>query len=147
MVKNNKGFTLIEVIVTVVILGIVTLIAFPMISNLSSTLNDKKYDSYNKSIESAAKLYTDSNSIDMFGYYIYGCYKIPYSVLKSKNLIKDIEDKKSDCSNDSGTYVYVIKMGEHYLYQSSIVCVDSHGNEVYNNSNITSSTCTTDITD
>lgn len=148
MIRDNKGFTLIEVIVTVTILGIVTTVAFPLLSGLIGTINVIKYEAYNSSIESAAKLYTDSYSADMFGNDVYGCYKILYSVLDSKNLVKDIGDKKSDCSNDSGTYVYVIKMGEHYVYQSSLVCVDSSGRELYNHSTITRSTCSsTDIVD
>ena len=78
MKKRNRGFTLVEVIVTIVILGITTTIALPIVSNLQSQLNNNKYKVYNESLESSAKLYTDSYDYDMFGRKLQGCVKISY---------------------------------------------------------------------
>ena len=50
--KNKNGFTLVEVLVTITILGIVTLISLPVISAISGKLNDNKLDTYKGIIES-----------------------------------------------------------------------------------------------
>ena len=65
--RNNQAFTLIELIVVIAIMGIILILALPQISRLQSTNKDKKYDAYYSSIESAAKLYMDSQAKDLFG--------------------------------------------------------------------------------
>lgn len=85
--KNNKGFTLVEVLVTVTILGIITLVALPVINAISSKLNDNKLSAYKGVIESGAKIYTDSHDIDLFGYQKNGCVDIYYTKLVSDKVI------------------------------------------------------------
>ena len=133
---NNKGFTLVEVIVTIVILGITTMVALPVVSTLQGQLNNNKYKVYQESLESSAKLYTDSYDYDMFGRKTQGCVKLKYSDLSDKKLLKDIElDKNISCSNDD-TYVIVIKANDTYTYQSSLKCTDENGNIVFEKSDV-----------
>ena len=42
MKKRNKGFTLTELLVTLVILGIIVGMSFPIISNIKSSNNKKQ---------------------------------------------------------------------------------------------------------
>lgn len=118
---NKKGFTLTELLVVVVILGILAGLSIPLIRNLSSTFEKKKYQSYADSVLSASKIYNNSYSEDLFGYNDYGCAYIPYDKLIEKNLIKDIEVEDMSCNSDK-TYVRVIKQQDKYGYSVYLSC-------------------------
>ena len=64
--RNNKGFTLVELLVTISILGIVSVMAMPIIRNIVEANNMKKFITYKDSVESSAKLYVDSYAEDLF---------------------------------------------------------------------------------
>jgi len=62
---DNKGFTLVEVLAIVIILGVLIAIMIPNINNL---INKNKEDSYKqllKSFENAAKIYTSDYRYDI----------------------------------------------------------------------------------
>ena len=119
--KINRGFTLVEMITTITILGVVSLIALPVISNVSSGFTVKKFENYEASLLAAGKLYVDQNYDDLFGYSDDGCVNISYSELKTKNLIDDIEVEDASC-NDPSTYVRAKKNNDSYDYDISIKC-------------------------
>ena len=119
--KNNKGFTLTELLVVVVILGIITGISIPLIRGLSASLERKKYTNYADSVLSASKLYNDSYSEDLFGHKEYGCAYIKYDDLVERNLLKDIQITDISC-NSENTYVRVIKQKDKYGYANYLSC-------------------------
>ena len=49
MRKNNKGFTLIEVLVAITIMGIITVMALPGVQQLQSRNRERKYEKYGES--------------------------------------------------------------------------------------------------
>ena len=78
MIKcRNKGFTLIELLITIVILGILSLLAFPTIRRVMFSQNSTKYNTYGKTLLSGARFFTDQYRVDMFGDKD-GCYDITY---------------------------------------------------------------------
>ena len=60
MKKCNKGFTLVELLVTISILGLITALSLPVIRNIIEANTLKKYTTYKDSVETSAKLYVDS---------------------------------------------------------------------------------------
>ena len=59
-IKKIKGFTLVELLVTVSILGLITAMSIPVIRNIIEANTIKKYTTYKDSVETSAKLYVDS---------------------------------------------------------------------------------------
>ena len=120
--KNNQGFTLVELIVVITILGIILILALPQVQRIQSNNKTKKYETYGESIEAGAKLFIDSHAKDLFGNNNSGCVTIKYSDLKTSNLIKDYQEDGITCSNDDETYVEVRKSNDNYTYQTAITC-------------------------
>ena len=138
MRKNNKGFTLIEVLVAITIMGIITVMALPGVQQLQSRNRERKYEKYGESLVSSAKLYVDSNEEDIFGYAVYGCADITFSELEAKALAKDYETNGITCVGNmtnadlrDDTIIHVEKKNNKYIYQPYITCTDKTGKIVY----------------
>ena len=138
MRKNNKGFTLIEVLVAITIMGIITVMALPGVQQLQSRNRERKYEKYGESLVSSAKLYVDSNEEDIFGYAVSGCADITFSELEAKALAKDYETNGITCVGNmtnadlrDDTFIHVEKKNNKYVYQPYITCTDKTGKIVY----------------
>ena len=138
MRKNNKGFTLIEVLVAITIMGIITVMALPGVQQLQSRNRERKYEKYGESLVSSAKLYVDSNEEDIFGYAVSGCADITFSELEAKALAKDYETNGITCVGNmtnadlrDDTFIHVEKKNNKYIYQPYITCTDKTGKIVY----------------
>ena len=104
--KNRRGFTLTELLAVIVILGIVSLISIPIISNLSSSFQKRQYTNYLDSVVASTKLYNDSYGEDLFGHKEQGCAYVSYQQLVEKNLLNDIKVKDMSC-NSEHTFVRI----------------------------------------
>ena len=135
---NQKGFTLVELLVAISIFGIIMLLAIPQLMGLKNDNKNTKYEKYSDSVVTSAKLYTDSYAKDMFGNNSSGCYDIPYKKLAEKNLAKDIKVDDLTCDTYNGstptTFVRVYKSQDIYLYDIAIKCVDKNNKVVYEKS-------------
>ena len=118
---NKKGFTLVELLVTIAILGIISGLSIPIIRNIQGKNTDRKYMMYGANVLQTAKLYNDSYFIDLFGHDISGCAIVDYETLENKEDLKDIEIPDVSC-NSKKTQVKIVKFGDKYAYQWKIGC-------------------------
>ena len=136
--KKKQGFTLIELIVAISIMGVLLIVALPQVQKIQAANKDRKYQAYEKSMVASSKLYIDSYAKDLFGNNNSGCVRIKYSELKNKNLIKDFSSKDISCANDNETYIEVRKVLDEYKYKINMVCKDTKKNkQVYKAQEIT----------
>ncbi|MBR2678404.1 MAG: prepilin-type N-terminal cleavage/methylation domain-containing protein [Bacilli bacterium] len=129
MRENRNGFTLVELLVTLSILGIITALSIPIIRNVQTQQTNRKYTTYLDSLGYASKLYVDSYSEDLFGYYARGCRYIKYEDLKKRDLIKDIDIKGISCDTEY-TAIKVVKFRDKYYYQPYMGCGSETGGTV-----------------
>ena len=93
--KNNKGFTLIELIAVVVMMGMILLVVFPATSRLLRGNENKKYDSYYESTQEAIELYARTRRDELGGIEGEGCVDDKkLSELKSYDYINEFKDEK-----------------------------------------------------
>ena len=138
---NKKGFTLVELIVVIAIMGVILILALPQVGRIRTSNQNAKYDTYAQAVERGAKLYVDNYSRDLFGYNDSGCVEVKYSELENKNLVKAFSDKDINCGEDD-TYVQIRKVNDNYRYATAVVC--KRGEEVVYKKEINSEfTCDT----
>ena len=118
--EKRNGFTMVELLVAMAILGLLIVMAFPTMRTVQTANTNNKFEQYGKAILSAAKLYVDSYEDDIFSKNISNdTHDIAYTELKAKDLIKDIGVDDADCS---GTVVTVIKYDDDYQYCLNMEC-------------------------
>ena len=126
---NNKGFTMVELLVAMAIMGLLIIMAFPTIRAIQSNNTSTKYKEYGKAALSASKLYVDSYEEDLFDLNDNnGMKSIDLNDLVKKDLLKDISMSDSTCLN--GSSVNIIKYKDDYTYCLNLVC-STGGKEVY----------------
>lgn len=135
---SNNGFTLVELLVTISMLGVVSVMSIPILRNVSNKNESSKHQVYTKSLLESSRLYNDTYSEDLFGDESFGCREISYEELASKFLLKDIDIENETC-NTKDTYVRIIKINDKYNFTASLTCTDKDGHQVYSENNIKTS--------
>ena len=120
---NNKGFSMVEILAVVVILGIISLIGIAAISRLVKNSRDHYYDTQSDQLVMAAKAYAnDDRSIlpKMVG----GSNRVYLKDLKIKNYIKgDIFDQNKKICDPDKSYVAIFKKNKtDYSYVGYLNC-------------------------
>jgi len=146
---NNKGYTLIELLVAIIIIGIILSMSFPAIRKLQEDNTYQKYQTYGDALIAAAKLYVDAYEEDLFlydddlakldanrlqdylktGQIIDGrgqCVFITYQDFKDHMLIKDINIDGMTCYSNN-TFVRVIKKDGKFKFKYYLACGKKRG--------------------
>ena len=131
MKKKNKGFTLVELLVTIVILGMITALSFPLLKRLKDNNETNRFETYRSSLEELAKSYVDAYEDDLFlqdG--SNKCAIISVEMLEQKKIFKDVVIDEYSC-NSNGTFIKVTyendgdildKRSRKYKYKAYLGC-------------------------
>lgn len=125
MNKNKKGFTLVEMLASIGILLLITILTYPSFNKLNKKTEEKFDYSIKTIVENAAKIYVDNNKelIDEKITSNNGKYCLPVATLSSYDYL-DTPIKKSDGENlNLKSCVYITKENEYnnikYIYELS----------------------------
>lgn len=121
---KKNGFTLVELIITILIMGIIMIVAFPSVTKLGQTNKYKKAVSYGESMVESAKLYVEQHQEDMWeGLENTGEKEVGIEDLRNTDLLKGYTDKKDTC--DTGE-VKIKRTGSKnnfsYSYEYTLIC-------------------------
>ena len=126
--RNRNGFSLIELLAAIVILGLILAIAVPAISGNLGNFRIEYYYKLEKSVLSAGEEYISDKRFSKPTELLYS-YVVPISKLENEGYIDEVVDySKSACDKDN-SYVIVVKTSDNnYEYAACLKC-DSDGYE------------------
>ena len=120
--RNEKGFTLIELIAVVIILGLIALIAIPYFTGSMKTFREDYYDSLSTTVESAGKEFFKDNTKYLPSKELYSS-KVSINNLIKQKYINNFEDYDGNECDLNNSYVIVIKKDRTtYSYTACISC-------------------------
>ena len=103
--KKNKGFTLIELIAVVVMMGLILLIVFPATSRLMRDNEEKEYQTYYDLVEKSIELYSRSRRDDIGGAGVSGCVDdTTIAELIKENYVKEFESDNDVVCKSPGDF-------------------------------------------
>lgn len=117
--KNNKGFTLVETIAVIIILGVVLSIAVPSITNVVKSTNKNRMISDAETFASKAKEMYESDTIGIY---------INNKSLKEITELRKSPFGKEYCTKDST--VTCRNDEENKIVTCNVVLKDENGNQV-----------------
>lgn len=139
MKKKNKGFTMVELLAVITIMGLLSAIAIPAVTKYIAKGKNTSYESMFKSSYEAAENYMMQNDIVIAKY---ATQEIPLSTLVDEQYLESLIDPGSDkdkCESHSESKVVVKRLDNteggmpNYQYTVYLKCksFDSVKNEVF----------------
>ena len=114
--KNKKGFTLVELLGVITILGILALIAMPTIDVIMTKNREKVYNTQIETIKNGLKTWGDGNALALpenSGEYL----MINLGILKKAGFVdEDIKDPTTDACFSNDAVLTITKVGSGYSY-------------------------------
>lgn len=134
--KNSKGFSLVEILAAIVILGLLSSIAIVSVNYILNKAETEYYKSQKEQIINAAKSYTQDNR-NSLPKRVGMRTEITLSTLQSKKYIGKVVDRHKNECDATETKVQIYKYDKtHYSYSVTLVCPSykSKGNGAGTNS-------------
>ena len=124
---NSKGFTLVELLAVIAILGIIMIVAIPGVTMLINRSKSDSRDSMEKTLEMAARSYASGNS-QALPKVVGESTLIKAKDLKKTNFLKEdlVDYDKNSCMDDSVVRIYKYA-NNGYTYTPYLYC---EGDEV-----------------
>lgn len=116
---NKKGFTLVELLAVITLVGIFLLVTIPTVDSLLKKQKDKLYKLQRKNVTEALKTWGNANIESLpeeDGQYV----EVTLNDLKIEGLVDDdLKNPKNDiCYANTNTFT-ISKKGEEYIYTVS----------------------------
>lgn len=124
-IRGNNGFTLVELLTVLVIIGIILAITIPNVAKLMYNQNDKKLSALIDSALKASDVYIDDYKRSFVD--TYDKYNFQYESLLNVNYVKE-ED-----IHCTGTMQATRKKGNNFTYAAYLMCKDKKGNTIHDN--------------
>jgi len=120
--KNRNGFTLIEMIAVVIILGLIILIAVPIFTGSLNVFRDDYYTSLKSNVKNAGNEFFNDNKIYL-PHSLLDASIIKLSDLVDNKYIDDVKDYTGKSCDLKSSYVIVIRKGkDKYEYSTCLKC-------------------------
>ena len=133
--ETKKGFTMVELLAVIVILGILTTISIVGIQSMMARAKEKYYESQEQSILAAARNFSEKNKQylpKINGYVI----NIPLKKLvEAKYIDKVVDYSKKTCSEED-SFVQVFYYDNEYQYLPYLKCESWHSKEITNSQDV-----------
>ena len=124
--KNRKGFTLIELIAVVVILGLVLIIAIPFFSGTLKTFRDDYYTNLNGNMLNAGKEFFQDNRIYLPHKYLDSAIA-DANTLSGEKILDVLKDYNgSNCEQLESYVIAIRKSKDEVTYDTCIKCLDDN---------------------
>ena len=124
--KNRKGFTLIELIAVIVILGLVLIIAIPFFSGSLKTFRDDYYTNLNGNMLNAGKEFFNDNRLYLPHKYLDSSI-VDANTLNEEKIIDELRDYNGNKCEKYDSYVIAIrKSADEITYDTCIKCLDDN---------------------
>ena len=125
---NKKGFTLIEIIGAIIILGIISLIAFNAYTSSMKGFREDYYTDLSRTVrESGKEFFNDNRKYRPNS--ILEAQKITVNGLMTEKYVGSVVDYNGDSCDINTSYVIVVKEGrDKYTYHSCLICSEDEFN-------------------
>ena len=133
--RNNGGFSLVELLAAIVIMGILTGVAIVSVSYLLGKADKSYYEAQEDEIIMAAKSYTQDNR-NFLPKRVGQKKQVYLKTLQSKKYIGDVVDRNKKKCDPEKSYVQVYRYSKNnYSYVANLVCT-RYTSEANNPSNL-----------
>lgn len=120
---KNKGFTLAELLIVSVFMGIILLISVPNITSLMKQANDNKYESFLNDVYLATEAYIQKNISKYPELETGGSAYVYLSDIVSSHYLKSttIDPKTNKTISEELNYTVIVTKNDDSLYQYELV--------------------------
>jgi len=120
--KDKKGFTLIEIIAVVIILGLIILIAVPFFTGSLSVFRDDYYEDLKNNVNNSGKEFFADNKLYL-PHSTLDASVVKVADLVNSKYINDVKDYNGKQCDLSSSYVIAIRKGkDDYDYTTCLTC-------------------------
>ena len=133
--KTKRGFTMVELLGSIVILGILTTISITGIQGIMAKAKEKYYESQEQAIVAAARNFVEKNKQylpKLNGSITNISLK---TIVEAKYIDKVVDYSKKACSNDE-SFVQIFNYDNDYYYIPYLKCESWHSKEINNSQDI-----------
>lgn len=137
--KNEKAFTLIEMLGVIVIIGLILIIAIPNLAKILNGNKEQEFDSYYDLVEEAALVYAGKITDELGTSKNSGCKDITLDELIKEGYVQNFNDSSITCSTEES--IRIRNEQGKITVTFELYCKDEEGEVYRKGKSDTTSTC------